>query len=64
MNYHKFKLGDTVKALTDIKFSDGSLHSKNEIFFISIININYFNNKNNKNNYEVLKRNDYSVTKN
>lgn len=42
MNYHKFKLGDTIKALTDIKFSDGSLHSKNEIFFISIININYF----------------------
>ena len=62
MNYPKFKLGDTIKALKDISFSDGTSHSKNENFFVTTSNIHFFNNENNKNNYEVLKRNTYSVT--
>lgn len=62
MNYPKFKLGDTIQALNTICFSDGSRHNKNEKFFITTSNINYFNNKNNKNNYEVLKRNTCSIT--
>ena len=39
MNYPKFKLGDTIKALKDISFSDGSQHSKNEKFFVQIFHL-------------------------
>ena len=42
MNYPKFKLGDTIKALKDISFSDGTLHSKNENFFVTTSNIHFF----------------------
>ena len=51
----KFKVGDRVRCLCDIKFCDGTRHYKGFVYTVDAINIFYYNNDCNKDNYEVVK---------